>query len=78
MELKDYVRSIPDFPKKGILYRDITPLLENKEAFHEMVNKMADFLRDKNIDLVMAPEARGFVFSAAKSWVSLHVVPVKG
>ena len=68
MELKDYVRSIPDFPKKGILYRDITPLLENKEAFHEAVDRMADFLRDKNIDLVMAPEARGFVFSAAVAY----------
>ena len=42
MELKDYVRSIPDFPKQGILFRDITPLLGNKDAFHEMVNQMAD------------------------------------
>ena len=40
MELKDYVRSIPDFPKKGILYRDITPMLENKDAFQEMVNQV--------------------------------------
>ena len=48
MELKDYVRSIPDFPKPGILFRDITPLLGNKDAFQEMVNRMADFLRDKD------------------------------
>ena len=65
MELKDYVRTIPDFPKEGILFRDITPLLGNKDAFQEMVNRMADFLRDKNIDLIIAPEARGFIFSAS-------------
>ncbi len=68
MELKDYVRSIPDFPKEGILFRDITPLLGNKEAFQEMVNRMADFLRDKNIDLIIAPEARGFIFSASVAY----------
>ena len=68
MELKDYVRSIPDFPKEGILFRDITPLLGNADAFHEMVDKMADFLRDKNIDLIIAPEARGFIFSASVAY----------
>ena len=68
MELKDYVRSIPDFPKPGILFRDITPLLGNKDAFQEMVNRMADFLRDKNIDLIIAPEARGFIFSASVAY----------
>ena len=68
MELKDYVRSIPDFPKEGILFRDITPLLGNKDAFQEMVNRMADFLRDKNIDLIIAPEARGFIFSASVAY----------
>ena len=51
MELKDYVRSIPDFPKEGILFRDITPLLANKDAFHEMVDRMAEYLRDKNAGL---------------------------
>ena len=68
MELKDYVRSIPDFPKKGILFRDITPLLGNADAFQEMVNRMAAFLRDKNIDLIIAPEARGFIFSASVAY----------
>ena len=68
MDLKEYVRSIPDFPKPGILFRDITPLLGNKDAFREMVNKMADYLRDKQIDLIIAPEARGFIFSASVAY----------
>ena len=68
MELKDYVRSIPDFPKEGILFRDITPLLADREAFHEMVDRMAAYLRDKNVDLIIAPEARGFIFSASVAY----------
>ena len=68
MELKDYVRSIPDFPKEGILFRDITPLLADKDAFQEIVDRMADFLRDKHIDYIIAPEARGFIFSASLAY----------
>lgn len=71
MDLKECIRSIPDFPKPGIIFRDITPLLENKDAFQEMVNRMADFLRDKQVDLIMAPEARGFIFSASVAY-ALH------
>ncbi|GLB46970.1 adenine phosphoribosyltransferase [Philodulcilactobacillus myokoensis] len=56
-----YIATYPDFPKKGILFRDITPLTENGNAFRQTVNKIADFVKSKNADLVVAPEARGFI-----------------
>lgn len=63
-ELKKYIRAIPDFPKKGILFRDITTLLKNKEAFREAVDIMADIIRDKEVNLILGIESRGFVFAA--------------
>ncbi|MGB9695068.1 MAG: adenine phosphoribosyltransferase [Caldisericaceae bacterium] len=64
MDLKKYIRDIPDFPQKGILFRDLTPLMGNPEAFSFAVNGIADFFRDKHIDKVAAVEARGFIFGA--------------
>jgi len=63
-ELKKYIRVIPDFPKKGILFRDITTLLQNKEAFREAIDVMADLIRDKEVDLILGVESRGFIFAA--------------
>ncbi len=63
-ELKKYIRAIPDFPKKGILFRDITTLLKNKEAFREAVDVMADLIRGKEVDLLLGVESRGFIFAA--------------
>ncbi len=63
-ELKKYIRVIPDFPKKGILFRDITTLLQNKEAFRKAVDVMADSIRDKEVDLILGVESRGFIFAA--------------
>ena len=65
MDLKSLVRSIPDFPKEGILFRDITPLIADPDGFQELIGQMADKLKDKKIDVVVGPEARGFIFSAA-------------
>lgn len=62
--LADYIRAIPDFPKKGILFRDITPLLANFEAFQQAVDDMARLVRDRNAEVVAAAEARGFLFAA--------------
>jgi len=64
VDLKSYVRDIPDFPKPGILYRDITPLLASAEAFRSSIMQFADHYRDTSIDLIVAAEARGFVFAA--------------
>ena len=65
MDLKELVRNIPDFPKEGILFRDITPLIGNAEGYESLVHTMADTLRDLDVDVVIGPEARGFIFAAA-------------
>ena len=64
LELSDYIRAIPDFPKPGILFRDITPLLANPRAYQEAVSQMAKRVGDRRIDVVAAAEARGFLFAA--------------
>ena len=64
IDLQDYIRDIPDFPKPGILFRDITPLLAAPAAFREAIRRMADHYRDRQIDLIVAAEARGFIFAA--------------
>ncbi len=62
MDLKKYIADIPDFPEPGVLFRDVTPLLANKDAYHEAIRLLADFAKEKNVDIVVGPEARGFLF----------------
>lgn len=64
LDLTDFIRDIPDFPKAGILFRDITPLLASPEAFGYCIKKLADHYRDKNVEVIVAAEARGFIFAA--------------
>jgi len=64
MDLKKYIRSIPDFPQKGILFRDITPLLADSKAFNYTIEQIVDFFKGKDIDKVAAIEARGFIIGA--------------
>ena len=64
LQLTDYIRAVPDFPKPGILFRDITPLLHQPAAFGQAVALLAERFRQKKIDLVAAVEARGFIFAA--------------
>ncbi len=66
--LRETVRSIPDFPKKGILFRDITTLIKDKDAYSTLIDTIADELRPLNIDIVIGPEARGFVIGAAVAY----------
>ncbi|MBI3991147.1 MAG: adenine phosphoribosyltransferase, partial [Candidatus Omnitrophica bacterium] len=61
-EFKEFIRSIPDFPKPGILFRDITTLLKDKHAFKDAVDALAKEYKNKKIDKVVAVEARGFIF----------------
>ncbi|MFH0935236.1 MAG: adenine phosphoribosyltransferase [Candidatus Omnitrophota bacterium] len=65
VELKNYIRDIPDFPKKGIIFKDITTLLQDKKAFACAIDALADKFRDKQIDLVVAVDARGFILGGA-------------
>ena len=69
MNLKDYIRSIPDYPKKGILFRDITTLIENEEAFAETINQIVERSKKFNFTKVAAIESRGFVFASAISYI---------
>ena len=64
LNLDDYIRKVPDFPKKGVLFYDITSILGAPEAFSYCIEAMADLYRDKHIDAVAAIEARGFLFAA--------------
>ena len=64
MNLKDYIRDIPDFPEPGILFRDITPLLANPAAFDYAVGKLVEQCREPDFDVVVAIESRGFIFGA--------------
>ena len=68
MDLKEKIRSIPDFPIKGVLFRDITTLLKDKDGYHALIETIAASLRDRQVDLVIGPEARGFVIGAALAY----------
>lgn len=65
IKLKKYIRSIPDFPKPGILFRDITTLLQDKKAFKAAVDSLSSKYKSKKIDMVAAVEARGFILGGA-------------
>ena len=69
MDLKDYIRSVPDYPKKGILFRDITTLIKNENAFNETINIIIERLRKYNFNKITAIESRGFIFASAVSYI---------
>ena len=68
MDLKKYIRSIQDYPKKGILFRDITTLIKDEKAFQESINQMSLILNKMNFSRLAAIESRGFVFASALSY----------
>ena len=68
MDLKKYIRSVPDYPKKGILFRDITTLIKNKDAFKECIDQMSKILNKLNYDKIAAVESRGFIFASPLSY----------
>ena len=69
MNLKDFIRSIPDYPKKGILFRDITTLIKNEKAFSETINQIVEKSKKFQFDKIAAIESRGFVFASAVSYI---------
>ena len=69
MNLKEYIRSIPDYPKKGILFRDITTLIKNENAFKETINQIVTHCKNINFNKIAAIESRGFVFASAVSYL---------
>ncbi len=68
MDLKKYIRSIPDYPKKGILFRDITTLIKNPEAFNFTIDKIVEISKKLKFDKISAIESRGFVFASVVSY----------
>ena len=69
MDLKDYIRSIQDYPKKGILFRDITTLIKNEKAFKECIDQIVERTKKFKVDKIAAIESRGFVFASAVSYL---------
>ncbi|MCP4265888.1 MAG: adenine phosphoribosyltransferase [Candidatus Brocadiaceae bacterium] len=76
--MKELVRDIPDFPKKGIVFKDITPLLQNPSSLKEIVNKITDHYANQKIDIIVGAEARGFLIGPAVA-INLNAgfVPVR-
>ena len=68
MDLKKYIRSIQDYPKKGILFRDITTLIKNKDAFRDCIDQMSKILSKVNYDKIAGIESRGFIFASPLSY----------
>jgi adenine phosphoribosyltransferase len=64
LDPRDWIRDVPDFPKPGILFKDITPLLANPDAFAAVIDRMTEVFADRSVDVVAAAEARGFLFGA--------------
>jgi adenine phosphoribosyltransferase len=69
MNLKEYIRSIPDYPKKGILFRDITTLIKDEKAFEETINQIIERSKKFDFTKIAAIESRGFVFASAVSYI---------
>lgn len=77
MELKDTIRAIEDYPKEGVIFRDITTLLKDKDAFKKSVDEMAAKI-DKDVDKIIGIEARGFIFGAALAYkLNKGFIPVR-
>ena len=78
MNLKDYVASIPDFPQEGILFRDITPLMADGEAFHYACEELIDYTKKVGAQVVAGPESRGFIFGCPVAHeMKIGFVPVR-
>ena len=78
MDLNKYIATIKDFPKEGILFRDMTPLLQDGKAFRYTIDKLAEFASSVGADVIVGPEARGFIFGTpVASKLNIGFVPVR-
>lgn len=68
MDLERYIRTIPDFPQPGVMFRDLTPLLGNAAALRAVIGRLIEPYRDAEVDVVVGMEARGFIFGALAAW----------
>ena len=78
MDLKQYIRDIPDFPVEGILFRDITPLMQEPTAFRYVIDRMAEYYEGQDIDVILGIEARGFLIGAPLAYrIGKPFVPIR-
>ncbi|HAE63171.1 MAG TPA: adenine phosphoribosyltransferase [Eubacteriaceae bacterium] len=78
MDLKEKIRVIPDFPEKGISFKDITTLLKDSEALKATIDKFTELSKDLDVDLVVGPEARGFIFGTALAYnLGAGFIPIR-
>ncbi|MBX5437105.1 MAG: adenine phosphoribosyltransferase, partial [Alicyclobacillaceae bacterium] len=78
MNLREKIRDIPDFPQPGVLFRDITPLLADGSAYRSAIDQLAAFARERRAELIVGPEARGFVIGAPLAYtLGVGFVPVR-
>ncbi len=78
MNYKDYIANVPDFPVKGILFRDITPLLQSPEAYSSACNDLAKEAKDLGAEVIIGPESRGFIFGCpVATKLNIGFVPVR-
>ncbi len=78
INIREYIRDIKDFPEKGIVFRDITPLLKDPTVFSYTIDLLCDAVKDKEYDLICAPEARGFIFGAPIAYkLGIGFVPIR-
>ncbi|MDD7281540.1 adenine phosphoribosyltransferase [Floccifex sp.] len=78
MDIKNYIESIPGFPKEGIIFRDVTPILEHPEAYKKVTDELSSFVQSVQADIVIGPEARGFWFGIpVANQLNLPFVPVR-
>lgn len=78
MDLREYIASIEGFPKEGIIFRDVTPLLADGDAFHDTCDRMIEFARRLEADVIVGPESRGFMFGCPISYaLGVGFVPVR-
>lgn len=78
MDLKQYIADIPDFPQEGVLFRDITPLMANGDAFHEACRRLLEFAKEVGAEVIVGPESRGFIFGCPVAYeLGIGFVPVR-
>jgi len=73
MDLKSYIKEVPDFPKEGINFKDIQPLLQDSEAFYDAIDKMGELIDMEKVDYFVGIESRGFIFAAALASINLRI-----
>ena len=78
MDLREYIASIEGFPKEGIIFRDVTPLLADGDAFHDACDRLIEFARRLEADVIVGPEARGFLFGCPTAYaLNIGFVPIR-